>query len=261
MRPRDRHLPGINDDADVPFGLVGGVEVLAALEADRGECSFAAAGLPAQEVRAGEGGDEGVPRSRDELGRRPELPQPALDEDAHLVGQRGRVLVVVGHEERRQGKLPQQLRELVPHLGFRVRVERRERLVEEEHGGFAGERARERDPLPFAARELRRLRRGQVSDPEPVEQLVDGASARAERDVSAHAEVWEERVVLEDQADAPPLGRQRHAPLRVEPLLPVEQDAAAGRLNEARDDAQHGGLACAGGADERDGARNVEREL
>ena len=71
----------------------------------------------------------------------------------------------------------------------------------------------------------------------------------------------EEGVVLEDEADAPLLGRERDAPLGVEPGLSVERDAASTRLGEARDDAQHRRLAGAGGPDERDGARDVEREL
>ena len=153
----------------------------------------------------------------DELRRRAELPQPALDEDADLVGERGRVLVVVRHEQRRQRELPQQLRELVPHLGLRVRVERRERLVEEEHPRIAGERPRERDPLPLASRELVRMRRREVRDAEALEQRVDVAAARAEGDVRAHAQVREEGVVLEHEADAAPLGREREPALGVEP--------------------------------------------
>jgi hypothetical protein len=166
----------------------------------------------------------------------------------------------VRHEQRRKLELPQKLRELVPHLCLRMRVERCERLVEEEHGGPPGERPRKRNPLPFAARELLRARRRELSDPESLEQRVDGAPACAEGDVGAHAEVREERVVLKDESHPPLLGWQRDAALCVEPRLAVERDTAAARLGEPGDDAQDGRLAGARRAHERDGARDVERE-
>ena len=52
--------------------------------------------------------------------------------------------------------------ELGARLGAQLRVEVRERLVEEEHRRLAHEGARERYPLPLAARELLRA---------PVEEL------------------------------------------------------------------------------------------
>jgi hypothetical protein len=50
--------------------------------------------------------------------------------------------------------------------------------------------------------------------------------------------VGEERVVLEDEANASLLGRQRYASLCVEPPLTVQSDTAAPWLGEAGDDAQ-----------------------
>ena len=169
MRPRHRHLPRVDDYADVPFRLVRGVQVIAALQPDRGQRALAAAGASPEEVRAGERGHEGVARTRHELGRCSELSEPSLHEDSDLVGERRRVLVVVRHEQSRQRELPQQLRELVPHLGLRVCVERGQRLVEEEHRGVTRQCPRERDPLPLAARELAGMRGGEVADPEPLQ--------------------------------------------------------------------------------------------
>jgi hypothetical protein len=101
-------------------------------------------------------------------------------------------------------------RRLGPHLDSSPRVEVRERLVEEVGVGTPHERARERDALPLAARELERA---------PVEQRLDADELRrlgnagphlrlrlfpddeAERDVLANSQVRKERVALEDHRD------------------------------------------------------------
>ena len=178
-----------------------------------------------------------------------------------MVGERGGVLVVVRHEQRRQCQLAQQLGELVPHLGLRMRVQRREWLVEEEHRRLVCQRPRQRDALALAARELGRARGGEVPDPEPLEERFDRAAAGTEGDVRPHAQVREEGVVLEDEPDSPPVGREREPERGVEPGLAVERDAAASRLGEPGDDAQRRRLAGAGGPDERDRARDLEREV
>ena len=182
----------------------------------------------------------------------------AVDDHADLVGERGRVLVVVRDEQRRQVELVQQLLELPAHRDLRVRVERRERLVEQEHARVARERAGERDALPLAARELGRPRLRKVRDPEPLEVLVDAAAA-AVGDVLAHVHVREERVLLEDEPD-PPLVRLAEEPAAgVEPDVAVERDPARRRPDEPRDRAQHRRLPGARGPDEGDRALDLER--
>src|SRR5207302_5822993 len=116
----------------------------------------------------------------------------------------------------RKGELLEELAELGADGGARVGVERGERLVEEEHARPARERARERDPLPLAARELARLRAGEVGDAEALEERPVAAR---EADVPLHGEVREERVVLEEEAGGAALGRQVDAALGVEPCL------------------------------------------
>ena len=105
------------------------------------------------------------------------------------------------------------------------------------------------------------MRRGQVGDSKPLEELVDRSPTGAEGDVPAHAEVREQGVVLEDEADTTLFGRQRDVSFRVEPSFAVERDASTRRLEETGDDAQGRRLARTGRPDERDGARYVEREL
>ena len=91
------------------------------------------------------------------------------------------------------------------------RVERAERLVEQQHARLDGERARERHALALAAGELRRIAVGEAVELHEREQLVDAradlvlrplADLEPERDVAAHGEVLERGVVLEDEADA-----------------------------------------------------------
>ena len=132
---------------------------------------------------------------------------PPVDDDADAVCERRRVLEVVRDEERRQarasGGSPAARRGPPP----RVRVECGQRLVEQEHGRVARERAGERDPLPLAARQLAHPRSREVTDPEPLEQLVDPRLARAEPTLADDVEVREERVLLEEVADAALLRR------------------------------------------------------
>ena len=204
-----------------------------------------------EEDAAGEARDERIGRSGDELGRRRELPELALDEDPDAVGERRRVLEVVRDEERRQTKLAQELLELRTHRPACVRVERGHGLVEEEHARVARERAREGDALPLAARELAGSRASEVTDPEPFEQLV-GAVAAPEGDVSLDGQVREEGVLLEHEPDRPPLGPQVDPPLAVEPSLAVALDPPARGPDETGNRPQHRRLSGSRGADERD---------
>ena len=83
-----------------------------------------------------------------------------------------------------------------------------QRLVEQQDARLERERPRERDPLALAARQLADAGRGQVGDPEPLEQLVHGrAASGAEADVREHVEVGEQRVLLEQVAHPATLRR------------------------------------------------------
>ena len=178
--------------------------------------------------------------------------------DADQVGERRCVLVVVRDEQRREPELVQQLLELASHRHLRVRVEGRERLVEQQHARVAGKRAGERDPLALTARELGRYAPGKVRDAEPLEELV-GAAAAAVGDVLAHGHVREERVLLEDEPD-PALARAGGRALPPSRTRPRRR-ARSGRRrpHEPGDRAQDRGLARAGRADERDRPVDLER--
>ncbi len=184
----------------------------------------------------------------------------ALDDHADLVGERRRVLVVVRHEQRRQPELAEQLLQLAADRDLRVRVERGERLVEEQHAGVARKRTRERDPLALAAGELGRPGLRQMRDLEAVEVLVD-ALPPAVGDVLAHVHVREERVLLEHEPDPALVGLESNPGRRVEPHLVAERDPPARRAHEPGDGPEHRRLAGAGRPDERDRPLDLEREL
>src|SRR5581483_9148199 len=102
--------------------------------------------------------------------------------------------------------------EPLPELLANLRVERAERLVEEEHLRLRGERAGQRDPLSLSAGELRRQRAlepVELDEPQELHHAISHLTSRhvpdpeAERDVLEDAQVTEERVVLEDEADVP----------------------------------------------------------
>ena len=66
-----------------------------------------------QQVAAGEAGDERVGGPREQLLRRAELVQPAVEHDADAVGERGRVGEVVGDDQRRDRELGQHVGQLL----------------------------------------------------------------------------------------------------------------------------------------------------
>ena len=135
----------------------------------------------------------------------------------------------------------EELGELAADDPARVGVERRERLVEQQHRRVARERPRQRDPLALAAGEIAGTGGGEVRDPEALEQLVHPRAA-AEGDVAADVEVREERVLLEDEPDGPPLGRQVDAGVAVEPGGRSERDLPPLRPQQPCDRAQHARL-------------------
>ena len=221
------------------------------------------AAAPGTRSRSRETGDEGIARRCDELARRADLEQPSVDDDAHAVGERGCVLEIVRDEDDREAQLAKEVVELAAHGRPGMGVERRERLVEEQHVRVAGERPRERDALTLAARDLPGPGIGEPSDPEPLEQPVDRATiTSAVRDVPPHAQVREQRVVLEHEPDRPALRRHVDATCGVEPRHAVECDAAAPRPEEPRDGPQDARLARPRRPDERERPRrDLERQL
>ena len=173
--------------------------------------------------------DERVGRAATSARRRAELQQPAVDDHADPVRERRGVLEVVRDEHRRQPEAREQLAELGADRVARVRVERRERLVEQQHvAGRARARARAR-PAGARRRRARRARASRDRDAEALEQLVDVVLPGAPNaTLRATVEVREERVLLEDEPDRRRSGGHVDPARRVEPASRPERDPARG---------------------------------
>ena len=194
----------------------------------------------------------------------------ALAHDDDAVGEFERLLLVVGDEDGGVAGGVVDFAQPAAQLAADLRVERAERLVEQQHLGLDRHGAGERDALALAAGELRRIALLQAGELHEVEQF-GGAAAdlglgrprragpdlQAEADILGHGHVPEQRVVLEHEADIALL----HGAVRG--VLVAEKDGAAGRPLEPGDQAQQRRLAGAGGPEKRDqlARPDVERNL
>ena len=88
-----------------------------------------------------------------------------------LVGDLHRLLLVVRDDDGRRVRLVVEPAEPVAQLGADARVERAERLVEQQHLRFGRERAGERHALPLAAGELRGIAVAEALQLHELEQL------------------------------------------------------------------------------------------
>jgi len=123
-------------------------------------------------------------------------------------------------------------------------VERAERLVEEDQARLHHQRARDAYALAHAARELRRIARGEIGEAHETQYVTNAGvslvprqrrAAQPERDVVLDVEPWQRRVLLEDDADA--VGRFSRDGLA------LERDAALGRRGQSGDDLEQRRLA------------------
>ena len=158
----------------------------------------------------------------------PDLLDAALVHHRDPVGHRQRLLLVVGHVDERDPDLALDPLQLDLQALAQLEVERAERLVEQQDLGVVDERARERDALLLAPRELVRPAVGLAPRGRRARALRAtrrSISSRAtflrlqpEGDVVADAEVREERVALEDGVGRPLVRGQR------DDVLAVDQD-------------------------------------
>jgi hypothetical protein len=160
----------------------------------------------------------------------------------------------VGDEQRGRADLDLDPPDLVAELHAHLRVEGRQRLVQQQHLGLDRERPRERDALLLAAGHLVGEPVGLCPEPDELEhvagallalRVLDPPQPQPEGDVLPRRHVREQRVGLEHHAHAALVRGQRRD------VLAPDHDAPAVRLLEAGDQAQGGGLAAAGRAEQR----------
>ena len=131
-------------------------------------------------------------------------------------------------------------------------VERRERLVHQQHLGMHHQRAGEPDPLAHAARQLLRIGAFVAVEADQVDGgqralvafgRIDAQRLEADLDVLQHGQPGKQREGLEDHGDFG--GRARH-------VAPADRHLAFAGRHQAGDDAQQRGLAAARAAEQRD---------
>ena len=150
---------------------------------------------------------------------------------------------------------PLQRLDLVAQPQPHARVERRQRLVEQQQAGRGRERAGQRHALLLAARKLGGIFRAGSGRPTSASSsstrlhdrgALQAPADQAVADIVGDRQVGEQRIGLEDDAEVA-LGRRQRRD--VPPLL---VDGAGGLRIEAGDGAQQGGLAAARRTEEAD---------
>ena len=174
------------------------------------------------------------------------LDDAAVVQDGDDVGERQRLFLVVRDEHHGRAERGEQLLDLSAQAVAQARVQRRERLVEQDQPRLRRERAGDGHTLLLAAGELVGTALAEAAEADQVEQLVDRRAAAAparepEADVLGDGQVGEEQAVLRHVADAPRWAGT--LVLRVVERLAVERDAPASGAVEAGEQAQQRRLA------------------
>jgi hypothetical protein len=178
-----------------------------------------------------------------------------------VVGDGQRLLLVVRHVQHGQRKRLLELADLLAHAPPQLRVEVRQRLVEEQHLGLEHERAGDRDALLLAAGELRGQPALEPGEPEHPElgrlRAVHAHRHRAVADVVQHRHVREQRVGLEHHRHVALVGGAQRD------VGAADQHAALRHGLEPGDHPQRRRLAAARGPEQRDqlALRDAERHV
>ena len=212
----------------------------------------------AHEVR-----DETASRELIDLRRRPDLHDLAAVHDRDARRERHRFVLVVGHDDEGDADLMLQIHELELGLLAQFLVQRRQRLIEQQHLRAAHQRPRQRHALPLAAGELVRLALCQPPELHHFKRLLDAGAfcllverqpAQAVADIVLHRHVRKQCVGLEHHVDRPLV--RRHAAH----IYAIDADTAAARVRESRQHPQQRGLAATRSADQREHLALVDLE-
>ncbi len=172
----------------------------------------------------------------------------AMRQHRDAVGQGQRLGLIMRDVDGRLAEPALQAAELVAHLDPQLQVQVGERLVEHQDLWFEHQRAGDRNPLLLPARELRRETLAQPGkldelkgavDPFPHLRLGDAPQPQAESDVVEHAEMREQRIILEHEPDIAAVRRP------VVEAFAAQPDRAFAQALEAGDAAQGRRLAAA----------------
>ena len=176
----------------------------------------------------------------EQLGLRPRLDEAAPLVEHEPVAQLVGLGKIVGHEDDGPTPFAEERAQLPAELAAEGRVERGERLVEEQHLGVGREGPAERDALLLTSRQLAgpAARQGRQLEPiedrgRPARSLGLCPAAEPEPDVLRHGQMREEGVALEHVAEPPRLGDQMDAAGDVVEGPAVDDDPAGVGAHEA----------------------------
>ncbi len=180
----------------------------------------------------------------------------------HLVGEVDRLFDVMGDEHHGLAEIAPQSQQPFLHLQLGLRIERAERLVQQDDVGVEQQRAQQRRALAHAAGERVRIEIFEAREPVALQQRQRALARRAQRhtldlhaedDVVEHGAPRQQQILLQHVADAAD---------RAGGVDAVDQHAAAGRLQQSGDDVEDRALAATGGSDQADEAalRNRQRD-
>jgi hypothetical protein len=224
----------------------------------RAQVDLVAHALAREEIhrrRADEARHEKRRRIVVDVDRAADLLDRALVHHDHAVGERHRLDLVVGHEDAGGLQLPVQLLDLQAHLHAQLRVEVGQRLVEQERGRLAHDRASHGDALALAARKRTRLPVEERTELEDLRRALHAhvdllgrhaPDAQPVGHVFVHRHVRIERVVLEHHGDIAVLG------LDAVHHLAGDRDLALGDRLQPGDHPEQRRLAAARGTDDHD---------
>ena len=197
--------------------------------------------------------------------------------DGDPVGDRERLVVVVGDEQRAHPQPDEQLPQLDHQPVAQGAVERAERLVEHQEPGRRRQGAGERHPLLLAARQVPHRPPFEPRQAHQRERIVGARGGlgpahvvgpEPERDVPDDVAVGEERVVLEHEPDVAAVGRDAgeidavtQHPARSERLQPGDGPQQGALAAPARPEHAHDLAVADGQVDAVDRARAVRRAV
>ena len=213
-----------------------------------------------------------VGRRADDFVGRADLDDLAVAHDEDPVTELERLGEVVGDEDHRLADLFVEPDDLVLHVAADQRVERRERLVEHQDRGVAGQCPGEADALLHATGELVGevvLVAGQADQVDhllgPVAplSLALAPHLEAERHVVDHLAVGQQAEVLEDHRHLAPPGVEQRGVAHAGDVVAIQLDRALGRLDQAGQQADQRRLARAGQAHDHEhlAGRDLERDV
>src|SRR5882757_7654953 len=243
-------------------------------EADRRDCAPGAGNQPRRSAGLVDGRGEivGLPQKlRHEGGRRPlvgllrraDLLDAALAHDHDPVGQRHRLVLVVGHENRGGAEIALDLAQLDLHLLAQLGIEVRQWLVEQQHARLDDECASQCDTLLLTARHAARIALLVTRTPDHPQRAAHALRPlgprhaphlETEGDILGRGHVRKQCIALEDDAEA--ALRRLHG----SKVAALEPDRPARWIEEAGDHLQGRGLSAAGWAEEGDELSLADRE-